>query len=91
MTATPTAPPLTPFTAELEAGERVGLPAAAAGLPVPPGTPKVSPSTLARWHKHGLVAADGRRVFLECRRFSGRLFTTAGAIRRFDARGNQRP
>lgn len=42
-------------------------------------------SALWRWCRRGVLARNGRRVYLEHRRYGSRLFTTAEALDRFGA------
>lgn len=46
-----------------------------------PGDP--SPAALWRWCRRGILARDGQRIYLEHRRFGGRLFTSVQALDRF--------
>jgi hypothetical protein len=56
---------------------------AARRLPHLNGDRPVSPSTLFRWSRDGLRAADGQRIKLECRRIGRTFVTSDEAVSRF--------
>ena len=52
-------------------------------IPAARGSSRLSPSTLFRWHKTGVVAPDGRRIYLEAFRTPGGYRTSLAAVIRF--------
>lgn len=46
----------------------------------------VAPSTIFRWHRPGILAANGQRVRLRAERYGGRLYVRPSAIRDFATR-----
>ena len=52
-------------------------------IPAARGNSRLSPSTLFRWRKNGVVAPDGRRIYLEAFRTPGGYRTSLAAVIRF--------
>ena len=51
---------------------------------------KPSYNTLLRWKNAGVLAVDGRRVFLETRREGGRIYVSPDAVAKFKQRLNRK-
>jgi hypothetical protein len=73
--------PIQPF-----AEDQLTLSQAARRLPRLRRERPVSPSTLWRWHRHGLRAQDGAVVRLRAWRVGGQTLTSEAALREFFAR-----
>jgi hypothetical protein len=71
--------------AEITSGKGLTLLQAANRYPATRGTGRLHSSTMWRWIKKGICAADGRRVFLEAARISNRYLTSEPALLRFAA------